>query len=99
VVTLTIALMAVIMSTVVKSMLVAHLASRIEGAVKVAADNSLRIFLLNTENHFDTVMRKDIHGTRSHASRQDDGRALLAQPHREYSATVLRRSTEMGVTD
>jgi hypothetical protein len=91
--------MAVVVSTVVKSMLVAHLTGCIQGAVKVAADNSLRIIPLNTKNHFDTVMRKDIHGARPHASRQDDGRALLAQPHREYSATVLRRSTEMGVTD
>jgi hypothetical protein len=97
--TLTTALMAVVVSAVVKSVFAAYLSDCLEGAFKVPPDNRFRIFSLDTEHHFDTVVRKDIHGTWPHASRQDDSRALLAQPRREYSATVLRWGAETGITD
>ena len=88
-----------VVAAIVKSVLVAHFASCIHGAVKVAADNPLRLIPLNTKNDFDTLMREDIHGAGSHASRQDHSRTLLTQPHREHSSTMLRWGAEMAVTD
>ena len=87
-----------VVPTIVKSVFVAYLTRRIQGTVEVAADNPLRIIPLNTENDLDTVMREDIHCPGSHASRQDDGRALLAQPYREHAPTMFRRNTEMWFT-
>jgi len=82
-----------------ESVFVAHLSGCFEGAIKVAADDPFWIIPLNTEYHLDTVISKDIRGPGPHASSQDHSRTLLAQPHREYPATVLRRGAQQAVTD
>jgi len=89
----------VVVPAVVKSMFVAHLARGLEGAIKVAADDTFRVFTLNAEHYLDTLVGKNIRRSGPHASGQDHGRALLAQPHGKDPATVLRRGAKKAVTD
>jgi len=81
-----------------KSAILANLACCDEGAVEIAADKTFGIFALDAEHYLDTVMRKYIRRARPHSTRQDHSRALLAQPHREYPATVFGRRSNQAVT-
>jgi hypothetical protein len=89
----------VVMPTIVKSVVVTHLAGGFEGAVEIAADDRLRVFPLNTEHHLDTVMSKYFRGAWTHTSSQNHCRTLLAQPHWEYPAPMLRWGAEQALTD
>ena len=99
VVTSTLATGFVIVPAVVEIVFVANLAGGIESAIKVALCHSVWILSADAGHDLDAVLGEYAGRARPHASRQDHGRALLAQPHREYPASMFGWSIEQPFAD
>jgi hypothetical protein len=98
-VTSTTAALPVIVAAVVVIMVVAHLSSGLERAIEVLLGDDVGVIPPNAGHHLDAVLGEDARSAWPHAACENDGCALLAQPHREYSPTVFGWNAEQAFPD